>query len=290
LTIHPVITAASPTGSVVEGTPIDLLTPRNFPMSAVCNAIVELIVSLAAFMTRSGTVFINRPRQTHDGRTEFEQVPLQSPQTRKWLKNLFGPKTKRGYVTEAELRTFIDMIEGYAIGRPLGELSSCSAELIHQKPLMHGLYLLAKLGPTRDTPAHLLAKTNTTLRQHGIVVDDPSYPATEDAFGRQLTSLQDDARQMGVVLQRHENDRPRTWSVYLAEDAPASSVGSDAREVTDPGSCNDGTCGQGDTKGTPVTARKIRALPAPVADTKLPTLKDQSGVNATVPSNNGEQS
>ncbi len=259
-------------------------------MSVVCNAIVELIVSLAAFMTRSGTVFINRPRQTHDGRTEFEQVPLQSPQTRKWLKTLFGPRIKRGYVTEGELRTFIDMIEGYAIGKPLGELSSCSAELIHQRPLMHGLYLLSKQGPTRDTPANLLAKTNTTLRQHGIVVDDPSYPATEDAFGRQLISLLDDARQMGVILQRHENDRPRTWSVYLAEDAPDASVGSDAPNVTDPGVCGDATCAQSDTKGTPVTAWKIRALPAPVTDTETPTIKYQPEVEFTATRSNGAHS
>ena len=95
---------------------------------------------------------------------------------------------------------------------------------------------------------------------------------------------------MGVIIQRHENDRPRTWSVYLAEDAPASSVGSDAPKVTDPGACDDGTCGQGDTKGTPVTLRRIRALPAPVADTKLPTLKDQPEVDVVVTRNNGEHS
>ena len=258
-------------------------------MAAVCNAILELIVSLAAFMTKSGAVFIKRPRQTHEGQTEFEQVPLKSPQTLKWLKNLFGPKTKRGYVTDGELRTFVDMIEGYAIGQPLGELSSCSSELIHQKPLIHGLLLLAKQGPTRDTPSNLLAKVNTTLRQHGIVVDDPSYPATEDAFGRQLISLQDDARQMGVFLLRHENDRPRTWSVYLVEDAPDTSVESDAPKVTDPVNCEHRTCGQGDTNGPSDTVREIRALPAPTAETKLPTFKDEHRVEVTETHNNGDQ-
>lgn len=234
--------------------------------------------SLNPCQTKSGTVFFSRPRQTDDGTTEFEKVPLNSPPSRKYIKAIFGPLTSRGYLTDAEYRNIVEMIEGIAIEQPIRELSDCGAETIQQKPLLHGLFLLAQKGPFRATLKDLLAKIITELRLQGITIDDPTFPTTEDALGRQLGLLKEEATGLGLILRRNENDRPRTWSGYLAADAPPSSDGSDG-DVTDGSQVPNGTYSGSDTT---TAADTYRRAPLGLPYTPAPRPFDQ-GLNGHSP-------
>ena len=127
---------------------------------------------------------------------------------------------KRGVPNKTELQSLKHMISGHASMRPRREAKFLGTELMQQKPLALAVIEIAKQGPTRDTPSNWLAKVNNIIRLKGIVVRDPSWPTTEDALGHQFSSIVPIVALSGVRLERHENDRPRTWSAYLESDAP----------------------------------------------------------------------
>ncbi len=184
-------------------------------MSKECSKFSNQAKAQNPFQTKSGSFYIKRPRRTDEGETQYEVVPLDSPSTRMYLKAIFGPLTSRGFVTEAEFRTIVEMIKGIAIEQPLGELSDCGAETIQHKPVLQGLLLMASKGPFRESPANLLAKVATELRLNGIVVDDPTFPTTEDAFGRQTQSPQGRRGQDGADPPA-QRDRPAAYLVRLS--------------------------------------------------------------------------
>jgi hypothetical protein len=213
---------------------------------------------------------------------------VNSLSSRKYLRAIFSPLTSRGIVTDAELRMIIELIEGLAIEQPIGTLSHCGAETILSRPLLIGLMLLTKNGPVTDTPKDLLAKIGTELRLHGTRIDDPSFPITEDALGRQLSLLIADADELGLVIIRNANERPRTWTIYRKEDGPR---GGSVCAVSVPPQDSGGTSNESDTKtAADTTLREILALRfSPSSPVPGPTDPGQSRNDAVEVRQNGER-
>jgi|GEM_PF-5270129 len=226
-------------------------------MSGPNNVILNLIIGLSPFVDESGQVYICRPMYQEEGRpTEYVEAPLNSPQTRRYVKAVFGPHARRGYLTEAETKTIIEMIEGQALCKPPRPLSNCTPEVVQQNPLALAVRRLAEQGPTRAAASNLLTKLNSIVRQHGIKVDQLTWPTTEDALGVQLTDLVRIMRLMGVILFRHENARPRAWTICLVEDAPPGQGVEGVGEASPPTSLLNGASDVTATSDTPDTPVK----------------------------------
>ena len=232
-------------------------------MPKLNNAIANLIIDLDPFADDAGNVYICRPNgRVGDEEPETIEVPLHSPQTKKYIKSVFGPFSGRGFLSETETKAILDMIEGAALGKPIKSISGCNQEVIEQKPLAAAVLKLAEQGPTVDAAGKLLPKLNRITRLHGIKVDHSTWPTTEDALGTQLADLIEIMSHMGVVLKRHETARPRKWSVCLIEDAPPEQgVGGDGK-VSDPSGSLQKTSGRPDTSGTSDTPLMLEYSPA----------------------------
>jgi hypothetical protein len=244
-------------------------------MSRENHAIANLIIGLDPFADDAGNVYICRPRQKVDSEeVETIEAPLNSPQSRKYIKAIFGPRSSRGLLSESETTAIQDMIEGTALSKPTRSITSCSEEVIEQKPLASALKKLAEQGPTVDSAGNLLPKLNKITRLHGIKVDYLTWPTTEDALGTQLAGLEEIMLLMGVVLKRYENARPRKWSVYLVEDAPTGQgVGGDGKVSGSTASPN-GTSGRADTSDTLDTSRKPLMLDYSPTDAPIRATSD----------------
>lgn len=150
-------------------------------MSKLNNAIANLITDLGPFVDEAGNVYICRPKgRVGDEEPETIEVPVHSPQTKKYIKSVFGPYSGRGFLSETETKAILDMIEGVALGKPTRSISECNQEVIDQKPLASAVMKLAEQGPTEDSAGKLLPKLNRITRLHGIKVDHSTWPTTEE--------------------------------------------------------------------------------------------------------------
>jgi hypothetical protein len=226
-------------------------------MSTQNNEIMNLIISLDPFTDEHLNVYICRSRENDRGEVVKSEAPLYSPQSRKYIKAVFGPYSKRGYMSDAEARAVMEMIEGYALTQPIRGLSTCTQEVAEQKPLAQALRKLAEQGPTIDSAKGMLPKLNIVVRQHGIKVDPSTWPTTEDALGSQMADLVKIMPLMGVILIRHEAARPRRWGVYLEEDAPPDPGVAGVSDAPPSGSSGSG---QSDTSASSDTTRGSRML------------------------------
>ena len=159
----------------------------------------------------------------------------------------------------------METIEGYALTRPVRKLTSCNQEVVEQKPLALAVRKLAEQGPTRAPASSLLAKLNTIVRVYGIKVDQSTWPTTEDALGAQLADLVQIMLLMGVLLIRHENARPRAWTICLVEDAPQGQGVEGDDEVSPPTHSLHRISDQSDTSdtsGTPVKPLMLGYAPS----------------------------
>lgn len=262
-------------------------------MSKQNHAIANLISGLDPFADEAGNVYIGRQRERQgDEKPEVIEAPLHSPQTRKYIKSVFGPCSGRGFLSETETRAILDMIEGVALSKPPRPIEKCSQEVIEQKPLASAVKKLAEQGPTVDSAGSLLPKLNKITRLHGIKVDHSTWPTTEDALGTQLAELTEIMRLMGVILKRHENARPRKWSIYLVDDAPpGSGVGGDGK-VSGPSGSLPGTSGRPDTPDTSDTRRTPLMLGYSPEGTSVSTTPDAhtSCYVTSAPNGNGGRS
>lgn len=251
-------------------------------MSTQNNAITNLISGLEPFADDSGNVYIRRPREKEGGgEPETIEVPVRSPQTRKYIKAVFGPYSGRGFLSETETKAILDMIEGVALSKPTRSISKCNQEVIDQKPLASALRKLAEQGPTEDSAGNLLPKLNRITRLHGIKVDHSTWPTTEDALGTQLADLTEIMSLMGVVLKRHETARPRKWSIYRIEDAPPEQgVGGDGK-VSAPSGFLPEISGRPDTSDTLDTTRRPLMLGYSPAGTQVPASAANSSCYTT---------
>lgn len=240
-------------------------------MSKQNNAIAILIEGLDPFTDDAGNVYICRPRDREgDDEPETIEVPLHSPQTRKYIKSVFGPYSGRGFLSETETRSIADMIEGAALSKPTRSIKSCNQEVIEEKPLALAVRKLAEQGPTVGSAGVLLPKLNRIIRLSGIKVDHSTWPTTEDALGIQLADLTKIMSLMGVVLKRHETARPRKWSIYLIEDAPPEQgVGGDGQVSAASGVLSKAS-GRPDTSDTTDTNRHPLMLGYSPAGTQVP--------------------
>jgi hypothetical protein len=170
----------------------------------------ELAESLDPFMDPEGDTYL---RIQVDDRSEVQEILVDSPMAIAVVKTLLCSILKKGYPTDHETRTALDVIRGVAFQSSRRMADPKADPDFLRQPLARAVISIArKGGVTKELPA-LLAHLNKAALREGIDTKKGRWPATVDALGKQLSQLVQSLADEGVALLRNENDRPRTWTI-----------------------------------------------------------------------------
>lgn len=170
----------------------------------------ELAESLDPFMDPEGDTYL---RIQVDDRSEAQEILVDSPTAIAVVKTLLCSILKKGYPTDHETRTALDVIRGVAFQSSRQTADPKADPDFLRQPLARAVVSIArKGGVTKELPA-LLAHLNKAALREGIDIRKGRWPATVDALGKQLSQLVQSLAKEGVALLRNENDRPRTWTI-----------------------------------------------------------------------------
>jgi len=170
----------------------------------------EIATSLEPFMNKDGETFI----VVQSGAGERpEQVAMSSDLARKLVRSKLCPLFTKGFATDHETRVAIEVIEAFAFQNPRKEAEANLGLDMARKPLARAVLAIARSGGTKKDLPQLLAMLLRTAQRHAIDFKKGPWPENVDALGKQLSSLIALMEKMGVILQRHETERPRTWSI-----------------------------------------------------------------------------
>lgn len=186
----------------------------------------QLAQSLEPFMDAAG--------ETHilvqvEGIEQVQEVPIDTPLARSVVKSMLCPILRKGYPTDHETRTALDVIQGLAFHGVRREAKASADYQIARKPLAQAVMAVARTGGTKKGLPKLLATLTRAAQREGIDIRKGPWPANEDALGKQLSALVPILAAKGVALTRHENERPRTWTIGILPEERDGSGG----QVTD---------------------------------------------------------
>ena len=169
--------------------------------------------SLDPFMDPSGDVYI---AVEVEGKTNPEVVPLESRQAKAVLRARLCDVLTKGYATDHEMRSAVEVIYGLAFERKRKVADTAVEYLIAQKPLAEAILAIARSGGTEATPSHLLAKVNTIASRQRIDTANGPWPHNEDSLGKQLSQLAPLLEAVGVKVERSRGTQ-RRWTIHSPE-------------------------------------------------------------------------
>lgn len=216
----------------------------------------QLAVSLQPFIDPGGEVYIT---VDIDGQAQAEVIPLDSRQARSIVRSRLCDVIKRGFPTDHETRTALDVLYGYAYEQKRQEAKASLDYLIARKPLAQAVILMAKKGGTQKTPKQLLAAVNNVALTNGIDTKSGPWPTSEDSLGKQLSSLAGLLKRKGVVIEPGRSDE-RYWTIHCYSAASDESVGDVTSEIAE----SSGVSAQPDTwtPQPPALANRLVVDPA----------------------------
>jgi hypothetical protein len=183
---------------------------------------LDIAQSLDPFMDNDGETFI---QVQIDGTDRCEEIALDTPLGRKLVRSALCPLFSKGFATDHETRVAVEVIEAFAFLKQRRQANANVDQEIARKPLARAVLAIARRGGAKKELSQLLAMLHRTAQRDGIDTKKGSWPANEDALGKQLSLLVELMNQKGVTITRYATARPRTWliSALLEE--------SDARDV-----------------------------------------------------------
>ena len=170
---------------------------------------IQIAQSLDPFLDLAGDAYV---RIVVDGKPEPQVVPLESRQGMAVLRARLCDVLKKGYPTDHETRSAVEVVYGYAFERDREVAVAAVEYLIAQKPLAEAVLAIAHSGGTEATPSRLLAKVNTVATRQGIDTQKGPWPHSEDSLGRQLSQLVPLLESAGVGLRRVRGNE-RRWII-----------------------------------------------------------------------------
>ena len=187
---------------------------------------LQLAENLNPFMDQEGETYIE---VEVPGIDRPEQIPLDTSLARDIVKAMLCSVVKRGFPTEQETRTAVDIIRGHAFPRPRRVAETSADYLIAKRPLAQAVLAVARKGGTKKPLPAMLATLNRMAQREGIDINKGPWPANEDSLGKQLSQMVALLHRKGVALVRNETDRPRTWTISPPSDGSVEPDG----KVTD---------------------------------------------------------
>jgi hypothetical protein len=200
----------------------------------------QIAQSLEPFMDPSGDVYVT---VEVEGKPSPEIVPLESRQGRAVLRTRLCDYLSKGYATDHEMRSAVEVVYGHAFERERQIADTAWEYLIAQKPLAEAVLAIAGSGGTESTPSQLLAKVNTVASRQGIDTKRGPWPHSEDSLGRQLSQLVPLLASAGIRVDRRRGNQ-RQWTIHPPE---STSDGCDG-EVADTSVDHASDSGEPDTR------------------------------------------
>ena len=170
----------------------------------------QLTLSLQPFCDPGGEVYVTVEVA---GESTPQVIPLDSKHAKAVVRNRLCDLVKRGFPTEHETRTAIEVLHGYAFEQKRQVAEMPLEHLIGSKPLAKAVVAIAKKGGTQKTPKQLLAAVNSVAMAEHIDTRSPAWPVNEDALGKQMSSLKGLLKRLGVVIETSRGDE-RHWTIH----------------------------------------------------------------------------
>ena len=190
----------------------------------------QLALSLQPFCDPGGEVYVN---VEVDGETAPQVIPLNSKHAKAVVRNRLCDILKRGFPTDHETRTAIDVLHGYAFEQKRQVAETSLEHLIGNKPLAQAVVVIAKKGGTQKTPKQLLAAVNSVAMAEQIDTRATSWPVNEDSLGKQMSSLKGLLKRLGVIIESSRDDE-RHWTIRPYSSVSDESVVDVSGEIATP--------------------------------------------------------
>jgi hypothetical protein len=190
----------------------------------------QLALSLQPFCDPGGEVYVNVEVA---GETAPQVIPLNSKHAKAVVRNRLCDLLKRGFPTDHETRTALNVLHGYAFEQKRQVAETSLEHLIGNKPLAQAVVVIAKKGGTQKTPKQLLAAVNSVAMAEQIDTRAPSWPVNEDSLGKQMSSLKGLMKRLGVVIESSRDDE-RHWTIRPYSSESDESVGNVSGETATP--------------------------------------------------------
>jgi len=227
----------------------------------------QLALSLQPFCDPGGEVYVTVEVA---GETTPQVIPLDSKHAKAVVRNRLCDLVKRGFPTDHETRTAIDVLHGYAFEQKRQVAETSLEHLIGNKPLAQAVVVIAKKGGTQKTPKQLLAAVNSVAMTEHIDTRSPAWPVNEDALGKQMSSLKGLLKRIGVVIEPSRGDE-RHWTIHPYMPESDEGVGNVSGENPTP----EGVSSPADTSPPPANLlvnRVEASRPGAVPDDELKNL------------------
>jgi hypothetical protein len=169
----------------------------------------QLALSLQPFCDPGGEVYLTVEVA---GESKPQVIPLDSKHAKAVVRNRLCDLVKRGFPTDHETRTAIDVLHGYAFEQKRQVAETSLEHLIGNKPLAQAVEVIANKGGTQKTPKQLLAAVNSVAMAEHIDTRSPAWPVNEDALGKQMSSLKELLKRLGVFIESSRGDE-RHWTI-----------------------------------------------------------------------------
>lgn len=227
----------------------------------------QLALSLQPFCDPGGDVYVTVEVA---GEKKPEVIPLNSRQARAVIRYRLCDLIKRGFPTEYETRAAIEVLHGYAYEQKRQVAATSLDQLLASKPLAHTILVIAKKGGTQKTPKQLLAAVNSVALAERLDTSSPSWPTSEDSLGKQLCSLKELLKRLGVVIESSRTHE-RNWTIHPYSPERDESV----EKVSDETPRSVGASDPADTSpppAVPLSSRVEAGRPGGVPDDELNNL------------------
>ena len=227
----------------------------------------QLALSLQPFCDPGGEVYLTVEVA---GESKPQVIPLDSKHAKAVVRNRLCDLVKRGFPTDHETRTAIDVLHGYAFEQKRQVAETSLEHLIGNKPLAQAVVVIAKKGGTQKTPKQLLAAVNSVAMTEHIDTRSSAWPVNEDALGKQMSSLKGLLKRLGVMIESSRGDE-RHWTIHPYSHESDEGVGTVSDETLTP----EGISSPADTSpppATPLVNRVEASRPGAVPDDELKNL------------------
>ncbi len=227
----------------------------------------QLALSLQPFCDLGGEVYLTVEVA---GESKPQVIPLDSKHAKAVVRNRLCDLVKRGFPTDHETRTAIDVLHGYAFEQKRQVAETSLEHLIGNKPLAQAVWVISKKGGTQKTPKQLLAAVNSVAMTEHIDTRSSAWPVNEDALGKQMSSLKGLLKRLGVMIESSRGDE-RHWTIHPYSHESDEGVGNVSDETLTP----EGISSPADTSPPPVTPlvnRVEASRPGAVPDDELKNL------------------
>ena len=210
-------------------------------------AIEALCTVLDPFLDEHGKLHVTLP----DSSGKCQLWPANSPEVRAFVSAWLFEQGDDGLPSSAAIQSVCELLRGIALRKPR-QIATTSQGLPVLTRLEEVVQIYANEGGGSGTPTELRRRLTDLASRRQLLKGAENWPDSEDALGKQLAAAREKLAAYGVVLNRNETARPRTWSIMAKEFAGAdgASILASDESVVDVSAPNQGdttSCGSGDT-------------------------------------------